>query len=1109
MSPLLLTPTAIAFFLNTAFAFGFAWIVGRHRDISGRKVFAGLLIAIGGWTLARGLQATTVDQTSHVFWAKIEYLAIVGVVALWLVFALEYSQRSAWITLRKIAWTWIVPAVTIVLAFTNEWHLLFWSKIVSITSGGQFSHFSYHFGPGFWIGMIYNDILVLASSYLLIRTVLDFPNMYRLQIGVLAAGTLVPMIANVLYLAGYRLLPGLDLTPFGFTLAALFYWLSITRYKLFDIVPIAREAILSHLRDGVLVLDTQDRIISVNPAAQQLLRHPADWLMGKKVDTALAKGSELLKEASETEVYTEIHWDEPPAELEVTVSPLKDRRGNLNGRLIVLRDITERKQAGAALRDSEALYHTLVETLPLSIFRKDWQGYYTFANQRYCRGLGKTMPDIIGKQDHDLHPPDLAELYQAADRQVMSTGQGYETVEEHRSGDGSRTYVQVVKAPIYDADGHSVGVQGLLWDISAIKQAEDSVRTSTQRLVSLVEMVPDGIVILDQNGNITFANPTAERLLGLTRSHSIQHPYLYTEWRAMTVDGKPFPVDELPFERVKRTGRPVYGVEQTIQQPDGMRVFLSVNAAPLNEEGQEFQGIVAAMVDITERKQAEQALARSAREMSALYETSLAINSQLNLPALLKTITERAASLLGVKMGGLYLVKTDEQMLELVVSYNLPGDFTGTLIHFGEGVSGRAAQAGEVIMIDNYPQWASKAAVFANLELSRVLAVPLKTQGVVIGVIDIVDDQSAAPFTPEEIRLVSLFADQAAIAVENARLLSETSRHADRLAMLNRISLAITMGLDMQTVLRTLLEQCQLVAPVDCFYVSLYDQTNELVTVPFYYENGQYSTGISRDIQQNPGLTGEVIQNRQMLYLADTFDTEYPTPTRMLRAGGREARSYIGLPLILRDKVIGVLSIQSYQPNAYTQPQLQIMEMIAIQAAIAIENARLYAEVQRLSIVDELTGVYNYRGLLELGSREVERARRFHRPLSAFFFDIDNFRDFNNRYNHAIGNLVLHAVAQRSRAIVRAVDLVARFGGEEFVILLPEVNLSAATQIAERLRVDIEHHRVDTERGGLGVTVSIGVSELEDGITTLTTLLDRANLAEHAAKEAGKNRVVT
>jgi diguanylate cyclase (GGDEF)-like protein/PAS domain S-box-containing protein len=1102
------TPTAIAYFINTVFAFGFAIFVWRRSETAGRRVFGSFLSAIGVWTLVRGLQAMAVTESAHLAWAKIEFLVIYCVVALWLLFALEYSQRYVRIRMRNIAWLLIVPAITTLLAFTNEWHKLIWSDVIRNTSSGSYNLFTYHFGPMFWVFMVYIDVTVLISSYLLIRTILDFPSIYRLQIGALAVGTLLPMLTNILNYAGYRPLPGLDITPFGFTLAAVIFGLSISHSKLFDIVPIAREAIFTHLRDGALVLDLQDRIVSANPAAQQLLLQPLGQLIGEKVDQALVKGAELLKNPIESEVVTEIHWDEPSSELEVTSSPLRDRRGNLTGRLIVLRDITARKQAEAALRDSEVLYHNLVETLPLSIFRKDLLGNYTFANQRYCHLLGKGLSEIIGKQDYDLHPPDLADLYQTADQQIIASGRGYETVEEHSLEDGSRVFVEVVKAPYYDAAGNIVGVQGLLWDISPLKQAEDTLRASTQRLASVVEMVPDGIIIVNQFGAITFANPTAENLLGLSHSQIIGRAFNAPEWHIMSVDGTLFPTDMLPFEQVRRTGRPVHGVEHAVQRPDGRIIYLSINAVPLNEEGEEFQGMVAAIVDITERKQNEQALARSAQEMSTLYDISLAINSQPDLPALLRTITESAASLLGANIGWLYLVKPGEEILELAVSYNLPGDYQGTQMPFGEGIAGRVAQSGESFVVEDYLEWTPKVAPFTDLQMRHILSVPLKVQNHVIGVIGVADDIIAGPFSSDEVRLVTLFADQAAIAVENVRLLNETSEHAERLDMLNRIGVTITMGLDMQTVLRTLLEQCMLVAPVDCFYVSLYDQANELITIPFFYEDGKYSTGDSRDIQQNPGLTGEVIRSRKTLYLDDTFDTEYLTPTKVLRLGGREARSYIGLPLILRDKVTGVMSIQSYKPDAYTRQQIQIMEMIAIQAAIAIENARLYSEVQRLSIVDELTGVYNYRGLLELGSREVERARRFRRPLSAFFFDIDNFREFNNRYSHGIGNLVLRAVAQRSRTIVRIVDLVARYGGEEFVILLPEVSLASAEQIAERLRQDIERHRVLTPRGELGVTVSIGVAEVGEVATSLAALLDRANQAEHTAKETGKNRVV-
>lgn len=154
-----------------------------------------------------------------------------------------------------------------------------------------------------------------------------------------------------------------------------------------------------------------------------------------------------------------------------------------------------------------------------------------------------------------------------------------------------------------------------------------------------------------------------------------------------------------------------------------------------------------------------------------------------------------------------------------------------------------------------------------------------------------------------------------------------------------------------------------------------------------------------------------------------------------------------------------------------------------------------------------MTRIYNYRGLLEHGAREIERARRFKRPLSAFFFDIDNFKDFNNRYSHTVGNLVLQAVSQCCCAITRTVDLVARYGGDEFVILLPEADLASARQVAERLRKAIEANRVITEWGELGVTISLGVAEYEPGMVDLVALMDRANQAEHQAKELGRNRV--
>jgi diguanylate cyclase (GGDEF)-like protein/PAS domain S-box-containing protein len=341
---------------------------------------------------------------------------------------------------------------------------------------------------------------------------------------------------------------------------------------------------------------------------------------------------------------------------------------------------------------------------------------------------------------------------------------------------------------------------------------------------------------------------------------------------------------------------------------------------------------------------------------------------------------------------------------------------------------------------------------------------------------------------------------------------AELSHTIKELGIINHISLAVTSGLDMEHVLKTLHVQCSLVVPIDIFYVALYNEANSLVHVPLFYEGGLYLTGPSRDINDRPGTIGNVIQSRKTLYLNHITNNSILSDTRPQELSAstpeKTTRSYIGIPLMLREQVIGVLSIQNYRADAYSEDNIRILERIAIQAAIAIENARQYAEIQRLTILDELTGIYNYRGLLELGAREVERAHRFNRPLSILFFDIDNFRNFNNTYNHSTGNLILKAVSERWRTILRTVDILARYGGDEFVALLPETDITAAEGVARRMVEEIAAEKIATSFGDLGVTISIGVTSLSEERSQLSAMIDHANHAEHQAKQGQKGIVV-
>ncbi len=161
---------------------------------------------------------------------------------------------------------------------------------------------------------------------------------------------------------------------------------------------------------------------------------------------------------------------------------VRDSQGRLVYYEGTVEDITLRRKAEERLRSSESLYHSLVETLPQNIFRKDMQGRFTFANQNFCRLLGRSLLDIVGKTDFDLFPAELAEKYQHDDRQVLASGHVLETTEEHQPSSGERLIVQVVKTPLYSSNGTPIGLQAIFWDITQQRLAEEKIRRANALL---------------------------------------------------------------------------------------------------------------------------------------------------------------------------------------------------------------------------------------------------------------------------------------------------------------------------------------------------------------------------------------------------------------------------------------------------------------------------------------------------------------------------------------------------------------------------------------------------------------------------------------------------
>lgn len=453
-----------------------------------------------------------------------------------------------------------------------------------------------------------------------------------------------------------------------------------------------------------------------------------------------------------------------------TKVPLHDDQGRIIGLVGASRNVSEMRAKDILLAQREQLYRSLVEVMPLCVFRKDCEGRITYGNARFWSAIGLSEQEGLGKTDFDLSPPELAEKYRNDDRVVMETGQTMDRVEEHHPLHGERQVIRVVKTPLRGEQGAVNGVQGMFWDITEGRQQSEKLREREELLSRVLDTVEDGIHIKDRNGNITFANKATERIFGATQQEILGFGIGNARWEILTPEGKPYAKEHLPFTRVMATGEPVYDLEQNILRADGTRLTVSINASPLHDAEANVIGVVASMTDVTARKRAESTLRRQNAYLDALHETTLRLMGRLELKDLLYAIIQRAGALVGTASGYIYVHEPLAEEMEMSIGIGVFAQMVGSTARRGVGATGIVWDTGQTLVIDDYQTWQGRLEKPGYADLKSVVTVPLKSGDQVIGVFGLAHTDPERKFDQATTEVLTRFAHLASIALDNARL---------------------------------------------------------------------------------------------------------------------------------------------------------------------------------------------------------------------------------------------------------------------------------------------------------------------------------------------------
>jgi len=633
------------------------------------------------------------------------------------------------------------------------------------------------------------------------------------------------------------------------------------------------------------------------------------------------------------------------------------------------KEIAERKQAEEALRESEQRYRQLTEQAADGICLLDLGGNFILVNSRMCEMLGYAESELYQLNIVDSYPPELRE--EARNRLALIQGGQRLRFERSMLRKDGKVFL-VEGSAVRLADGR---MQGILHDITERKQAEAALRESEEKYRSLFENVPTGLYRTMPDGLILAVNPALVSILG----YDAQEELLKTHITDLYLE----PGDRMNMLSQFQESDVIRSAEIRLKRKDGTPIVALDNAHAVRDEHGEVLYLEGTLSDITALTEAHTKLEHQAEELSQryaelalLYEAGLTINRELDPRLQLETLFKTAMQALQADHAEFsrYDAVRGRVQFEMGIGYSpdVLEKLRALVVHDGEeqGLIGMVAQ--DRLPLNLPDVHADPHYIEIDPEIRSALWVPVAREKELLGVLGVLSTRPNA-FSDQHERLLSLFANQAAVSLENARLFAETGRRLKHVQALRTIDMAISSSLDLKVTFDIFLEQVTQQLGVHAVDILKFDP--HMQTLEFAAGRGFRTTAIQKSyFRLGEGLAGRAALERRILHIPD-LAAEQDGVVRTLQFNNEGFTAYFCVPLIAKGQVKGVLEIFHRKPFATGQEWIDFLEILAGQAAIAIDNVTLFNNLQRSNV--ELTLAYDatiegWSHALDLRDKETE-----------------------------------------------------------------------------------------------------------------------------------------